>query len=136
MCEFCAKTEVTVEKLADEEESSCEWISEESGPGACDEPAVFAVSEWYVSEHLCDAHALATEKEMAEGLGEFLDNVGVRSEFELRPIEPGEFCEYVAMDTTDWSLCGKHATHAKYILDTSLVCAEHAAQMNPPSRET
>ena len=47
MCEFCAKTEVTVEKLADEEESSCEWISEESGPGACDEPAVFAVSEWY-----------------------------------------------------------------------------------------
>jgi hypothetical protein len=114
MCEFCAKTEVTVEKLADEEESSCEWISEEFGPGACDEPAVFAVSEWYVSEHLCAAHALATEKEMAEGLGEFLDTVGFRSGFELRPIEPGESCEYVAMDTADWSLCGKNATHAKY----------------------
>jgi hypothetical protein len=29
---------------------------------------------------------------------------------------------------TDWKVCGRKATHAKYILDTSLCCAEHAAE--------
>ena len=82
MCEFCNKTEVTVEKLAEDEESLCEWISEESGPGACDEPALYSVSEWYDEAQLCDAHKLATEKEMAEGLGDFLDSAGFRSQFD------------------------------------------------------
>ena len=128
MCEFCTKTEVTVEKLAEDEESACEWISEELGPGACDEPALYSVSEWYVEEHLCDVHKLATETEMEEGLGDFLDSAGFRSQFELRPIEQAETCEYFATDSADWEPCGKKATHAKYILDTSLFCAEHAAE--------
>jgi hypothetical protein len=136
MCEFCAKTDVTVEKLAEDEESACEWISEELGPGACDETAVYAVSEWYVEEHLCDLHSLVTEKEMAEGLGDLLDSVGFRSQFELRPIEQAETCEYFAPDSTDWEPCGKKATHAKYILDTSIVCAEHAADMQRESDES
>jgi hypothetical protein len=51
MCEFCSKTEVTIEKLAAEEQSPCEWISEEEGPGACDQQAAYAVSEWYVEDH-------------------------------------------------------------------------------------
>ena len=136
MCEFCAKAEVTVEKLAENEESSCEWISEELGPGACDEPAAYAVSEWYVEEHLCELHSLVTEKEMAEGLGDLLDSVGFRSQFELRPIEQAETCEYFAPDSADWKPCGKKATHAKYILDTSLVCAEHAADMQRETEES
>ena len=28
----------------------------------------------------------------------------------------------------DWKRCGKKASYAKYILDTSLYCAEHAAE--------
>jgi hypothetical protein len=72
MCEFCSKSEVTIEKLdPDKDAYPCEWISEEFGRGACAEEAVYSVSEWYVEDHLCDAHRLATEREMEEGLGEF-----------------------------------------------------------------
>jgi len=84
MCEHCDKNEVSVERLDTDEQYPCEWISEETGPGACAELAVYTVSDWYVEDHLCDAHRLVTEKEMAEGLGEFLDSVGFRSQFEIR----------------------------------------------------
>jgi hypothetical protein len=128
MCEFCGKTEVTIEKLESDEQYPCEWISEEFGPGACAELAVYSVSEWYVEDHLCDAHRLTTEKEMEEGLGEFLDSAGFRSQFEMRPIQQEETCDYFAPNSADWEPCGKKATHAKYILDTSLLCPEHAAE--------
>ena len=91
MCEYCSKTETTVEKLAADEIILCEWISEEKGPGAC---------------------------------------VGFRSEFEIKPIEQEETCDYFAPDSADWKPCGEKATFAKYILDTSLLCAEHAAEAN------
>lgn len=58
-----SKTEITIEKLdVDEEEYPCEWILEEAGPGACAALALYSVSEWYVEDHLCDAHRLATER--------------------------------------------------------------------------
>jgi hypothetical protein len=137
MCEFCSKTEITIEKLdVDEEEYPCEWILEEAGPGACAALALYSVSEWYVEDHLCDAHRLATEKEMEEGLGAFLDSAGFRSQFEIRPIEQKETCDYLAPNSADWEPCGKKATFAKYILDSTLVCAEHAAAMNQKSEET
>ncbi len=117
-----------------DEQYPCEWISEETGPGACAELAVYTVSDWYVEDHLCDAHRLVTEKEMSEGLGEFLDSVGFRSQFEIRPIGQEETCDYFAPDSADWKPCGKKATFAKYILDTSLVCAEHAAAMQQESK--
>jgi hypothetical protein len=136
MCEHCDKNEVSVERLDADEQYPCEWISEETGPGACAELAVYTVSDWYVEDHLCDAHRLVTEKEMAEGLGEFLDSVGFRSQFEIRPIEQEETCDYFAPDSADWKPCGKKASFAMYILDTSLVCAEHAAAMQQESTET
>jgi len=135
MCEFCNETQVTIEKLNSDEQFPCEWISEEFGPGACAELALYSVSEWYVEDHLCDAHTLATEKEMEEGFGEFLDSAGFRSQFEIRPIKQEETCEYFAPDSADWEPCGKKATFAKYILDSSLVCAEHAAEMNQESEK-
>jgi hypothetical protein len=130
MCEYCSKTETTVERLATDEIFPCEWISEESGPGACAEQAVYSVSDWCVEDHLCEAHKLATEKEMAEGLGDFLDSVGFRSQFEMKPIEQKETCDYFDPASADWEPCGNKATYAKYILDTSLLCAEHLAQAN------
>ena len=136
MCEHCDKNEVSVERLDTDEQYPCEWISEETGPGACAELAVYTVSDWYVEDHLCDAHRLVTEKEMAEGLGEFLDSVGFRSQFEIRPIEQEETCDYFAPDSADWKPCGKRATFAKHILDTSLVCAEHAAALQQESKVT
>lgn len=87
MCEFCGKTEVTIEKLDGEEQYRCEWISEEEDPGTCDQQAAYAVSEWYVEDHLCDAHKENTEKEMEEGLADFLAVVGFGSQFEIRPIK-------------------------------------------------
>jgi hypothetical protein len=128
MCEYCSKTETTLERLAPDEVVPCEWISEELGPGACAEQAVFAVSDWFVEDHLCEAHKLATEKEMNEGLGEFLDSVGFGSEFEFKAIEQEESCDYIDPTAGDWHTCGKKASHAKYILDTSLFCAKHAAE--------
>jgi hypothetical protein len=137
MCEFCSKTEVAIEKLdPDGEEYPCEWVSEEAGPGACAALALYSVSEWYVEDHLCDAHRLATEKEMEEGLGEFLDSAGFPSQFEMRPIEQKETCDYFAPNSADWEPCGEGATFAKYILDSTLVCAEHAAEMKHKSEET
>jgi hypothetical protein len=127
MCEYCSKTETTVEKLASDEQLPCEWISEEFGPGACAELATYSVSDWFVEDHLCEAHKLATEKEMQEGLGDFLENAGFRAQFEIRPIKQEETCEYIDHTSTDWELCGKKASYAKYILDTSVYCAEHAA---------
>jgi hypothetical protein len=136
MCEYCSKTETTVEKLATDEISPCEWISEEFGPGACAEQAAYSVSDWFVEDHLCEAHKLETEKQMEEGLGDFLDRVGFSSQFEIKPIRQEETCDYVAPDSADWKPCEKKATFAKYILDTTLVCAEHAAEMNQKSEET
>jgi hypothetical protein len=136
VCEYCNKTEVTVKKLEVDEQYPCEWISEEAGPGACAAPALYSVSEWYVEDHLCDDHKVATEKEMQEGLGEFLDSAGFSSQFEMRSIEQAETCDYFAPDSADWEPCGKKARYAKYILDSSLLCAEHAAEMNEKSEET
>jgi hypothetical protein len=127
MCEYCSKSEITVEKLASDEQFPCEWFSEESGPGACEEQAVYSVSDWFVEDHLCETHKRATEKEMAEGLGDFMESAGFRSQFEIRPIEQQETCDYLEPTAADWKPCGRKATYAKYILDTSLLCAEHAA---------
>lgn len=128
MCEYCSQSEITVEPLAADETFPCEWFTEESGPGACAEKAVYTVSDWFVEEHLCAAHKLATENLMEEGLGDFLDSVGFRSEFEIKPIRHEETCDYITPDATDWKPCGKKAIYAKYILDTSLLCAEHTAE--------
>ena len=128
MCEYCKKTEVTIETLDTGDQYPCEWITEEAGPGVCAELALYSVSEWYVEDHLCDAHKLATEKEMEEGLGDFLDSVEFRSQFEMKPIAEKETCDYMDPTATDWKVCGRKATHAKYILDNSLFCAEHAAE--------
>ena len=129
MCEYCSKSETTVEKLTSEEQFPCEWISEEFGPGACAEVAAYSVSDWFVEDHLCETHKRATEKEMQEeGLGDFLESAGFRAEFEIRPIQQEEDCEYMDPTAMDWKRCGKKASYAKYILDTSLYCAEHAAE--------
>jgi hypothetical protein len=37
MCEYCKKTEVTIETLDTDDQYPCEWITEEAGPGACAE---------------------------------------------------------------------------------------------------
>ncbi len=124
MCEYCSKTETTVEKLTPEEQLPCEWMSEEFGPGACAELATYSVSDWFVEDHLCESHKLATEKEMREGLGDFLEGAGFRAQFEIRPITQAETCDYIDHAATDWELCGKKASYAKYILDTSLYCAD------------
>jgi hypothetical protein len=128
MCEFCTQSEVTAEKLDADEQHSCEWISEELGPGACHKPAAYAVSDWFVDDHLCETHKLAIEKDMKEGLDDFLDSVGFSAEFEIKSIEREETCDYVEPTATDWKPCGKKARYAKYILDTSLLCPEHAAE--------
>lgn len=60
-------------------------------------------------------------KEMEEGLGAFLDSAGFRSQFEIRPIEQKKTCDYLAPNSADWEPCGKKATFAKYILDSTLV---------------
>lgn len=136
MCEYCSKSETTVEKLNSDEQVPCEWISEESGPGACEEQAVYSVSDWFVEDHLCETHKRATEEEMAEGLGDFMESAGFSSQFEIRPIEQEETCDYIVPTAKDWKPCGKKATYAKYILDTSLLCAEHAAEAEHDAKET
>ena len=136
MCEYCSKSEITVERLAADEIFPCEWISEELGPGTCTEQAAYAVSDWFVEDHLCEAHKRETEKQMEEGLGDFLDSVGFGSEFEIKPIEQEESCDYFAPDSADWKPCGKKAIYAKYILDTSLLCAEHAAETKRDTEKT
>jgi hypothetical protein len=127
MCEYCSKSEITVEKLDGDEQFPCEWISEECGSGACSEQAVYSVSDWFVEEHLCETHKLSTEKERDEGLLDFMESAGFNSQFEIRPINQNETCGCVMPAGTDWKPCGKKATYAKYILDTSLLCAKHAA---------
>jgi hypothetical protein len=136
MCEYCSKSETTVEKLDCDEQFPCEWISEESGPGACEGQAVYSVSDWFVDDHLCEAHKLATENEMGEGLGDFMESAGFSSEFEIRPIEQEETCDYITPTAGDWKPCGAKATYAKYILDTSLLCAEHAAEAERDAKKT
>ncbi len=113
----------------------CEWISEEEGPGACDQQAAYAVSEWYVEDHLCDAHKENTEKEMEEGLADFLAVIGFGSQFEIRPIKQEETCQYIAPSPTDWKPCGKKARHAKYVLEKWVVCPEHATEMGHESEK-
>jgi hypothetical protein len=75
-------------------------------------------------------------RKRSEGLGEFLDSAGFSSQFEIRPIEQEETCDYFAPDSADWKPCGEKATFAKYVLDTSLLCAEHAAAMTEETGET
>jgi hypothetical protein len=136
MCEYCDKSEVAIDPLDADQQEQCEWFDENAGPGVCPAAAVFSVSSWYVEDHLCEEHKLATEKEMDEGLGDFMERVGFRSQFDIRPIEQEETCDYFAPDSADWKPCGGKASFAKYILDTSLMCAEHTAEMTQNSDET
>ena len=129
MCEFCAKSEMTVEKLDTDEDEPCGWFSEESHPGTCANSAVYAVTDWFVDDHLCEAHKREIENMMAEGLGDFMESVGFSSEYEIKKITAEESCDYVDPREAGWKPCGKKAEYAKYIRDTSLVCAEHAAIM-------
>ncbi|HTN70595.1 MAG TPA: hypothetical protein VMO00_05855 [Methylomirabilota bacterium] len=135
MCEYCNNTDVTVTKLDSDEESPCEWSTEEEGPGCCDKRAVYSVSEWYVEDHLCEAHKKETEKELEEGLADFLDSVGFGSRYEMRSITQGETCDYIAPSAGDWQACGEKASHAKYTLENWFVCAEHAAEMGSETHE-
>jgi hypothetical protein len=135
VCEYCNKTDVVVEKLDSDEQFPCEWISEEEGPGACDQQAVYAVSEWYVEDHLCDLHKENTEKEMEEGLADFMVDVGFGSQFDIRPIKQEETCQYIAPSARDWKPCGGKARHAKYVLEKWLVCLEHATEMGHESEK-
>jgi hypothetical protein len=135
VCEYCNKTDVVVEKLDSDEQFPCEWISEEEGPGACDQQAVYAVSEWYVEDHLCDLHKENTEKEMEEGLADFMVDVGFGSQFDIRPIKQEETCQYIAPSARDWKPCGEKARHAKYVLEKWLVCPEHATEMGHESEK-
>ncbi|MBI2360774.1 MAG: hypothetical protein HYV04_18035 [Deltaproteobacteria bacterium] len=130
MCEYCNKTEVTVAKLDSDEESECEWFSEQEAPGSCDQPAVFSVSEWYVEDHLCEVHKERTEQELEEGLADFLDRAGFGSQYEMRPIGQEETCDHISPAAIEnWQPCGKRASHAKYILENWMLCAEHVAEM-------
>jgi hypothetical protein len=129
MCEYCSQTETTVEKLTSEEQFPCEWFSEEEGPGACAELASYCVTDWFVEDHLCEAHKVQTEKEMQEeSLGDFLESAGFSAEFEIKPIKEEETCDYIDHGAAGWEPCGTKASYAKYILDSSLYCAEHAAE--------
>jgi hypothetical protein len=111
MCEYCKKTEVTIETLDTDDQYPCEWITEEAGPGACAELALYSVSEWYVEDHLCDAHKLATEKEMEEGLRDFLDSVEFRSQFEMKPIAEKRLATtWIRQRRTGRSVGGKRLT--------------------------
>jgi hypothetical protein len=115
MCEYCKKTEVTIETLDTDDQYPCEWITEEAGPGACAELALYSVSEWYVEDHLCDAHKLATEKEMEEGLGDFLDSVEFRSQFEMKPIAEKRLATtWIRQRRTGRSVGGKRLTQNIY----------------------
>lgn len=136
MCEYCSQSETTVEKLTDDEELPCEWFTEEGDPGDCEKTAEYAVSDWFVDEHLCEAHKRETEKLMEDGLAEFMDSVGFSSEYDIKPIRLEQACDYVAPDSTDWKPCGKRARYAKYILDTSLLCAEPAAEARHETEDT
>jgi hypothetical protein len=127
MCEYCSKRGLTVEKLAGDEQLPCEWISEESCPGACLEHAAYSVSNGFVEQHLCETHKRSTEKERDDGLLEFMESVGFDSQFEIRPITQEETCGCVMPAGTVWKACGKKAPYAKYILETSFLCAKHAA---------
>ena len=127
MCEYCGKRQLTVEKLEGDEQFPCEWISEESGAQACAEQAVYSVSDGSVEQHLCETHKFSTEKERDEGLLDFMESAGFNSQFEIRPINQEETCGCVMPAGADWKPCGKKAPYAKYILDTSFLCAKHAA---------
>ena len=136
VCEHCNKTEVTVAKLDSDEESQCEWFSEEEAPGSCHNPALYSVSEWYVEDHLCEVHKEVTEKELEQGLADLLDSVGFGSQYEMRPIAQEETCDYISPDAiNNWQPCGKRASHAKYILETWVLCAEHVAEMGYDMQE-
>ena len=128
MCEYCDKTETKVEKLGDDDLFPCEWIAEELGPGACGEQAIYAVSDWFIDDHLCNAHKVAVEEDMEEGLGEFLETAGFHAQYEIKAIQQAETCDYIDPTAPDWKRSGKKAGFAKYILDTSLLCSEHAAE--------
>ncbi len=128
MCQYCNKSETRVEKLDDDEVDQCEWYSEDLGPGTCTEPAAYAVSDWFVDDHLCEAHKLVVEKDMEEGLGEFLESAGFQSQYEIKTIDEDENCDYLDPTKPGWQVCGKKARYAKYMLDTSLLCPAHAAE--------
>ena len=64
-----------------------------------------------------------------EGLGDFLESAGFRAEFEIRPIQQEEDCDYMDPTAMDWKRCGKKASYAKYILDTS--CIAQSMQPRP-----
>jgi hypothetical protein len=131
MCEYCNKTDVTLAQIDSEEEPPCEWFSEEEGPGSCDKPAVFKLSEWYVEDHLCETHKKETEEEMEEGLGDVLNSAGFGAQYEMRAIEQEETCDYISpADSGNWKPCGKKASHAKYILENWALCADHAVEMS------
>lgn len=135
MCKYCDLSETKIENLDDDEESDCEWISEEFGPGVCNEPAAYVVSDWFVDDHLYAAHKIEVEQEMAEGLGEFIEAAGFQSQFEIKAIDDEEICDYMDFGKPGWQRCGEKARYAKYILDTALLCREHAAEAQGDSNK-
>ncbi|MBI4526664.1 MAG: hypothetical protein HY695_22930 [Deltaproteobacteria bacterium] len=129
MCEYCNQTSVTVERMDPDEESVCEWISDD-GLESCDRPAVYSVLEWYVEDHLCDTHLEQVKRHLDEGLAEFLESVGFGSQYELHSIHQEESCDYISpASAQSWQPCGKRAGHAKYTLENLCLCAEHFAEM-------
>ena len=73
---------------------------------------------------------------MEEGLGEFLDSAGFRSQFEIRPIEQEETCDYFAPDSARLGTL-REKGHVRKIYTRHHACMpDHAAEMNQKSEKT
>lgn len=154
MCEHCDRDRSWKEPLlreagADEdEEYTCEWFTvdesaeEDSEAGDEDEgqelefcgaPARWWVYHEWVEEHLCARHAAEEKRELAGGLGDFLEAVGLSRSVEFLPIkQAGDWrCEHVPPEAmlgeADVQECGRAATVAKQVVDVEPQCDEHAA---------
>ena len=134
MCEHCGKLRTWFEKIDKSEGYGCEHMGDESSDiELCGQPATVLMKERYVEDHLCEEHVALENKDLDEGLGDFMRSFGLQESCDYIPIVSEESCGYVDLQSAskgkDLMPCGKKATHAKVVIDGTTLCENHAKEM-------
>ena len=97
----------------------------------CEEPATCLVYERYLEDHLYEEHVAEENRDLDEGLGDFLRDAGFQRSVDFLPIQQEATCDHFVGNpllSETMTTCGKQATFAKMVVEATVLCDEHAVE--------
>ena len=134
MCQFCNNPTFQGNEIEAEDNLN---FCEVGGPDSrsCDGPAIYAMNERYVEDHLCEQCLDVKNQALDAGLGNLYREAGLQQAVDFLPIPGSDAhanCSTIVgnplMGET-MTVCGRSANYAAVVWDQYTCCKKHAAEM-------